>query len=146
MNVWGFVMVVFTILPIVLVIRALGQMRIARTVDVRSQPRPSVFPVPALVGIGIQWLQERKKTRLMAMSKQVKFRKIPIQLLIDTLIHIHNSGADYVDIIGVQGETQDVVTLSVEDEYMSTPDAQSPEDTHLINNKLSDEDIDDLMQ
>lgn len=146
MSVWGFVMVVFTILPIVLVIRALGQMHIARTVDVRSQPRPSAFPVPALVGIGLKWLQERKKTKLMGMSKQVKFRKIPIQLLIETLMHIHESGADYVDIIGMQGEVQDVVTLSVEYEYMSTPDAEAPEDTHLINDKLSDEDINDLLQ
>lgn len=80
------------------------------------------------------------------MNKQVKFRKIPIQLLIETLTHIYNSGADYVDIIGVHGEEQDVVTLSVEEAYMTFPNDDLPENINLINDKLSDEDIDDLMQ
>lgn len=78
---------------------------------------------------------------------QAKFKKIPLKLLIETLIHIQQSGADYIDIIGVAGETRDVVTISVEYEYMSTADADTPEDTHLINDKtLSDEDLNDLIQ
>lgn len=76
-----------------------------------------------------------------------RFKKIPLKLLIETLVHIHESGADYIDIIGVSGETQDIVTISVEYEYMSQPDADTPADTHLINDKtLSDEDINDLLQ
>jgi hypothetical protein len=79
--------------------------------------------------------------------KPAKFKKIPLKMLIETLIHIHDSGANYVDIIGISGETQDVVTISVEYEYMSTEEAEVPEDTHLINNKtLSDEDLNDLLQ
>lgn len=78
---------------------------------------------------------------------QAKFKKIPLKLLIETLIHIQQSGADYIDIIGVAGETRDVVTISVEYEYMSTPDVDAPEDTHFINDKtLSDEDLNDLLQ
>lgn len=78
---------------------------------------------------------------------QAKFKKIPLKLLIETLIHIQQSGADYIDIIGVAGETRDVVTISVEYEYMSTPDVDAPDDTHLINDKtLSDEDLNDLLQ
>lgn len=76
----------------------------------------------------------------------MKFKKIPLRLFIETLIHIQQSGADYVDIIGEEGEVQDVVTLSVEYEYMSSTNIDIPEDTHLINDKLSDEDIDNLMQ
>lgn len=78
---------------------------------------------------------------------QAKFKKIPLKLLIETLTHIYDSGAEYIDIIGVAGETRDVVTISVEYEYMSEPDAETPEDTHLINDKtLSDEDLNDLLQ
>ena len=78
---------------------------------------------------------------------QAKFKKIPLKLLIETLTHIYDSGAEYIDIIGVAGETRDVVTISVEYEYMSEPDADTPEDTHLINDKtLSDEDLNDLLQ
>jgi hypothetical protein len=77
----------------------------------------------------------------------VRFKKIPLKLLIDTLTHLHDVGADYVDIVGISGETQDVVTISVEYEYMSRFDVEMPDVTHLINDKtLSDEDLNDLIQ
>lgn len=76
----------------------------------------------------------------------VRFKKIPLKLLIETLMNIHESGADYVDIIGVAGETQDVVTIAVEYEYMATLEEDVPDNVELINNKLSDEDLNDLIQ
>ena len=76
----------------------------------------------------------------------VRFKKIPLKLLIETLMNIHESGADYVDIIGVAGETQDVVTIAVEYEYMATLEDDVPDNVELINNKLSDEDLNDLIQ
>jgi hypothetical protein len=77
----------------------------------------------------------------------VRFKKIPLKLLIDTLTHLYDVGADYIDIIGISGETQDVVTISVEYEYMSRFDVEMPDVTHLINDKtLSDEDLNDLIQ
>lgn len=79
-------------------------------------------------------------------ENHVKFRKIPLKLLLDTLTHIYNSGADYIDIIGEMGAIQDVVTISVEQEYMNDQEENMPDDVKLINNKLSDEDIDNLMQ
>ena len=78
------------------------------------------------------------------MSKQVKFRKIPLKILIETLVHIHNSGADYIDILGIEDEVQDIVTIAVEEEYMSN-DNNAPDDVNFINDKLSDDDINDLM-
>lgn len=78
--------------------------------------------------------------------KQVTFRKIPLSVFIETLVAIHESGANYIDIIGVAGKTQDIVTISVQCEYMSLPDVDTPENTHLINNKtLSDEDLNDFI-
>ena len=75
------------------------------------------------------------------MSKTAKFRKIPLKKLIDTLVSIYNSGADYVDILGQTGEPQDIVTISVTQEYMASPENELPEDKSL----LTDEDINDLL-
>ena len=75
------------------------------------------------------------------MSKTAKFRKIPLKKLIDTLVSIYNSGADYVDILGQTGEPQDIVTISVTQEYMASPENELPENKSL----LTDEDINDLL-
>lgn len=78
------------------------------------------------------------------MNNRVIFRKIPLELLIETLIDIQSSGANYIDIIGVQNDVQDVVTISVQREYLSNSE-KNVEDVDFINDKLSDEDINDLM-
>jgi len=65
-------------------------------------------------------------------------------MLIETLIHIENSGASYIDIIGVQDDDQDIVTIAVESDYM-TNNQDAPSDIDFINDKLSDEDLNDLM-
>lgn len=75
------------------------------------------------------------------MEKIAKFRKIPLKKLIDTLVAIYNSGADYVDILGKTGDPQDVVTISVIQEYMASEEKDVPESKSL----LTDEDIDDLL-
>lgn len=75
------------------------------------------------------------------MDKTAKFRKIPLKNLIDTLVAIYNSGADYVDILGRTGEPQDIVTISVVAEYMASEEKDIPESKSL----LTDEDIDSLL-
>lgn len=75
------------------------------------------------------------------MSKTAKFRKIPLKKLIDTLISVYNSGADYVDILGRTGEPQDIVTISVVAEYMASEEKDIPESKSL----LTDDDINDLL-
>jgi hypothetical protein len=81
------------------------------------------------------------------MSKKLKFRKVPLELLIDTLTHLYNSGANYIDIVGIQGSEQDVVTISVENEYMDEHHQEDdlPDSVEFVNDKLSDEDINNLM-
>lgn len=142
MNEYQFATLVYTVLIISLSIRALVQITTVRSADVRSQLKQSVSRVHARLTNGKQLLHEKKKTS--SMSKQVKFRKIPLKMLIDTLIHIENSGAVYIDIIGVQDSVQDVVTIAVEDEYMAD-NQPTPDNIDFINDKLSDEDLNDLM-
>ena len=77
-------------------------------------------------------------------NKEIRFRKISLQLLLDTLTHIWDSGADYVDIIGIQNEDQDVINIVVKDDYMSEEeDIQDDDDEDLPT--LSDEDINNLI-
>ena len=142
---WQYARDVYITLIINLVTKVLDKIGIAHIVDVRSRQRPNVFPVHALSTSGYPLLQEKKKTPSMSNLRRVKFRKIPLKHLIDTLIHLHDSGADYIDIIGVEDKIQDVVTLSVQAEYMNNPSDNVPDNVDFINDKLTDEDINDLM-
>ena len=80
-------------------------------------------------------------------NKEIRFRKISLQLLLDTLTHIWDAGADYVDIIGIQGEDQDVINIVVKEDYMSEEehDVYDEEEEEEDNDTLSDEDINNLI-
>jgi hypothetical protein len=142
---WQYVRDAYITLIINLVTRVIEWINIVRSVDVRSRQRQNVFPVHALSTNGYPLLQDKKKTQLMSNLRRVKFRKIPLKHLIDTLIHLHDSGADYVDIIGVEDKIQDVVTLSVQAEYMTLSSNDVPEDIKFTKDKLTDDDINDLV-
>ena len=81
----------------------------------------------------------------MRQNKETRFRKISLQLLLDTLTHIWDSGADYVDIIGIQGEDQDVINIVVKEEYMSEEEHDVYDEEEEDNDTLSDEDINNLI-
>jgi hypothetical protein len=83
----------------------------------------------------------------MRQNKEIRFRKISLELLLDTLTHIWDAGADYVDIIGIQGEDQDVINIVVQEEYMSEEDndVYDDEDDEEEDKPLSDEDINNLI-
>ena len=78
----------------------------------------------------------------MKQNKEIRFRKISLELLLDTLTHIWDAGADYVDIIGIQGEDQDVINIVVKEDYMSDDVEEYKEDD---DEPLSDEDINNLI-
>jgi hypothetical protein len=78
-------------------------------------------------------------------KKEIRFRKISLQLLLDTLTHIWDAGADYVDIIGIQGEDQDVINIVVQEDYMSDEPIDESEDDDDDTPTLSDEDINNLI-
>jgi len=78
----------------------------------------------------------------------MRFRKISLQVLIDTLTHIWDSGADYVDIIGIQNDEQDVINIVVQEDYMSDDIEEYEEGDNDENPSLpplSDEDINNLI-
>ena len=74
---------------------------------------------------------------------ELRFRKISLRLLLDTLTHIWNSGADYVDIIGLRGDEQDVINIVVQEDYMT--DEELEEEDEDDDTPLSDEDINNLI-
>jgi hypothetical protein len=81
-------------------------------------------------------------------NKEVRFRKINLQFLIETLTHIYDAGADYVDIIGTQDDVQDTINIVVQEDYMTD---EPLEEEPLIDEEddepqtLSDEDINNLI-
>ena len=81
----------------------------------------------------------------MRQNKEIRFRKISLQLLLDTLTHIWDSGADYVDIIGIQGEDQDVINIVVKEDYMSEEEYDVYDEEEDEDQPLSDEDINNLI-
>ena len=83
---------------------------------------------------------------MMKDNGELRFRKISLRLLLDTLTHIWNSGADYVDIIGIRGDEQDVINIVVQEDYMTDEELEEyDEDDEDEDDPLSDEDINNLI-
>jgi len=80
-------------------------------------------------------------------NKEVRFRKINLQFLIETLTHIYDAGADYVDIVGTQDDVQDTINIIVQDDYMTDEPLEEEEDIPNDDEPqtLSDEDINNLI-
>ena len=78
-------------------------------------------------------------------NKEVRFRKINLQFLIETLTHIYDAGADYVDIVGTQDDVQDTINIIVQEEYMTEEPLEEEGDIPDEPQTLSDEDINNLI-
>lgn len=80
-------------------------------------------------------------------NKEIRFRKINLQFLIETLTHIYDAGADYVDIVGTQDDVQDTINIIVQDDYITEEPIEEEEDIPDDDEpqKLSDEDINNLI-
>ena len=75
----------------------------------------------------------------------VKFQKIPLKGLIETLQEVYNQGADYIDIVGIPDEDQDIIGIHVREEYLSD-DLEDEEEGQDENQEgLSDEDLNQLI-
>lgn len=68
-------------------------------------------------------------------KEKVTLRKIPLKLLIDTLVEIYEKGADFVDVVGVPDDTQDEIGIMVREEYYTS----DPE------GEISDDELNDLI-
>lgn len=79
-------------------------------------------------------------------KNEVRLQKIPIAVLIETLQEFYDNGLEYVDIIGVPGQDQDVIGLAFTEEYMmKEEDMLEEEEDDNINPDLSDEDLNQLL-
>jgi hypothetical protein len=84
----------------------------------------------------------------------MKLNKIPLAQFISILEEIYDSGANYVDIEGYPdsdgGELKDIIKLIIRPEYLTDEeDEEEIDDVDVTyeenNDKLSDEDISDLI-
>lgn len=55
----------------------------------------------------------------MAKKKEVRLKKIPLGVFLETLVDLYNFGVEYIDITGIPGEEQDVIGIMYSKEYMS---------------------------
>ena len=51
-------------------------------------------------------------------GKEIILKKIPIDILMDTLHDLYHRGVAYIDIMGIPGEVQDTLGVSFSNEYM----------------------------
>jgi hypothetical protein len=81
--------------------------------------------------------------------KEFTLKKIDLDTLLQVLVGLYNSGVDYVDISGINNEEQDVIKVTVRDDYFQEPSAEYTEDIEEpitnTNTKLSDEDLNQLI-
>ena len=52
------------------------------------------------------------------MGNQIKLQKIPLKRFLEALTEIYETGAEFIDIIGIPNTDQDTIGLAVKDEYM----------------------------
>jgi len=84
-------------------------------------------------------------------NKEVILKKIPLKIFLDILTDAWNTGADYIDIIGVADEIQDNIAIAVRDEYMNTnPEEEDEYEVEKELNKdkkkdITDEDLNQLI-
>lgn len=55
----------------------------------------------------------------MAKKKELRLKKIPLELFLDALDELYAMGVEYVDIVGTLGEDQDTIGLMYCKEYMN---------------------------
>lgn len=81
------------------------------------------------------------------MSKEVRLRKIPLNVFIQALMDVYNTGVDYIDLIGKPDEEQDTIGIAFCEEYMSKEEEPNEEDIkeQIKNINLSDEDLNQLL-
>jgi hypothetical protein len=84
-------------------------------------------------------------------KEALTIKKIPLDGFIDILMDLYNKGVDYIDITGVTNEHSDKMAISFTAEYMMEGSEENFDDAppldikDLLNTKLSQEDLDQLI-
>lgn len=83
----------------------------------------------------------------MSKSKEVRLRKIALDVFIQALLDVYNSGVDYIDIVGKADEEQDTIGIAFCEDYMNKERSEETfEDLkeEIKNINLSDDDLNQL--
>lgn len=72
--------------------------------------------------------------------------KIPLEMFINLLVNIYESGANFIDLAAIvdEEEKKDTIKIGVRDDYYDN-DEEEDDETKPANVKLSDDDINDLI-
>lgn len=72
--------------------------------------------------------------------------KIPLEMFINLLVNIYESGANFIDLAAIIDEEaeKDTIKIGVRDDYYDD-DEEEDDDVQPANVKLSDDDINDLI-
>ena len=63
-------------------------------------------------------------------KKEITIRKIPLKVLMEVLMEVYETGADFIDITGIHNDNQDVMSISIKAEYYSEEE-QDDDDDHV---------------
>lgn len=77
-------------------------------------------------------------------NREVTFKKIPLKILIDILQDAWDTGADYVDIVGIADVIQDEIAIVVKEEYVTEEDDNEYE-VDRGDKDLTDDELNQLM-
>ena len=77
-------------------------------------------------------------------GQEIILKKIPVEILLDTLHELYHRGVAYIDIMGIAGEVQDTLGVSFTSEYMR--ENINFEDLEDLNQTINLSDEDDLNQ
>jgi hypothetical protein len=86
-------------------------------------------------------------------NKEIRIRKIHLDGFIEVLVELYNKGVDYIDLMGVPDSDQDRMAISFTTDYMmegaeenfKNVTLQEIDINELLNQKLSDKDLNDLI-
>ncbi len=91
----------------------------------------------------------------MAKKKEVRLKKIPLEILLDVLTNLFDMGVDYIDIVGIANEVQDTISIVYSKEYMSKDLSEAmdemidemlkDDEEQKTNIKLSDDDLNQMI-
>lgn len=83
-------------------------------------------------------------------NKEVKIQKIPLDVLIETLVSLYNQGIDYIDIAGKPGTDFDSMAIVFTKDYMTEEGKKNFGEAYELDleigpSKLTDDDINQLI-
>ena len=78
-------------------------------------------------------------------GKEIILKKIPLDILMDTLHELYHRGVAYIDIMGIPGEEQDTLGVSFNSDYMRE-DINFEDVENYLNPTINLSDEDDLNQ